>query len=92
MISIEDKIIKEKEFVFKGNSYIARLYLHENKTRIYGEIVHQENNQRVHNMKGLAREFLKPYGIIIPTDAQTMVTHNAVALLIKKLEECENEK
>ena len=63
------------------------LYSHENKPMLYGEIVYSDNNQRVHNMKGLARDFLKPYGINVPTDAKTMVTHNAVALLIKTLEE-----
>ncbi|MCR4632210.1 MAG: hypothetical protein K5786_11325 [Treponema sp.] len=87
MISIDDKVIKEKEFVFEGNHYIARLYTHENKPMIYGEIVYREDNHRVHNMKGLARDFLKPYGIDVPTDAKKMVTHNTVALLIQKLEE-----
>lgn len=83
MLSSDDKIIKEKDFVFNGIKYTARLYSHENKPMLYGEIVYSDNNQRVHNMKGLAREFLKPY----PTDAKTMVTHNAIALLIKTLEE-----
>lgn len=92
MINSDDKIIKEKEFVFEGNNYVARLYSHENKPMIYGEIVHKENNRRVHNMKGLAREFLRPYGITIPTDAKTVVTHNAVALLIQKLEEQKDER
>ena len=63
------------------------LYSHENKPMLYGEIVYSDNNQRVHNMKGLSRDFLKPYGINVPTDAKTMVTHNAIALLIKTLEE-----
>lgn len=92
MISSEDIVVKEKKFTFEGNHFIARLYSHENKPVIYGEIVYNENNQRVYNMKGLARDFLKPYGIDVPTDAKKMVTHNAVALLIQKLEEIENEK
>ncbi len=87
MLSNDDKIIKEKDFVFNEIKYTARLYVHENKPMLYGEIVYSENNQRVHNMKGLARDFLKPHGINVPTDAKTMVTHNAVALLIKTLEE-----
>lgn len=87
MLSSDDKIIKEKDFVFNGIKYTARLYSHENKPMLYGEIVYSDNNQRVHNMKGLARDFLKPYGINVPTDEKTIVTHNAVALLIKTLEE-----
>ncbi len=87
MISLDDKVIKEKFFVFEGTKYIARLYSHKNKQKPYGEIVFSENNQRVHNMKGLAREFLKQYGIAVPPDAKTMVTHDAIALLIQKLEE-----
>ena len=31
--------------------------------------------------KGLSRDFLKPYGIDVPTDAKKMVTLYAVALL-----------
>lgn len=87
MLNTDDKIIKEKQFVFNKIQYTARLYSHGDKSMLYGEIVYSETNQRVHNMKGLARDFLKPYGINVPTDAKTMVTHNAVALLIKTLEE-----
>jgi hypothetical protein len=87
MLSFDDKVIKEKFFVFEGTEYIARLYSHKNMPIPYGEIVFSENNKRVHNMKGLAREFLKQYGIAVPNDAKTMVTHNTVALLIQKLEE-----
>ena len=87
MISLEDKVIKEKEFVFENVDYIARLYSHGNEPMPYGEIVFKENNQRVHNMKGFARVLLKPCGIEVPMDAKKMVTHTAVALLIEKLEE-----
>lgn len=52
MLSSDDKIIKEKDFVFNGIKYTARLYSHENKPMLYGEIVYSDNNQRVHNMKG----------------------------------------
>lgn len=89
MLSLKDEILKEKEFIFNESRYIARLYYHDGKSIPYGEIVHYENNQRVHNMKGLARDFLKQYGILVPTDAKTMVTHNAVAKLIQKLEKIE---
>lgn len=87
MLSPNDVIIKEKEFPLNNGKYIARLYSHEGKTIPYGEIVKSENNKRVGNMKGLARDFLKPYGIEVPTDARIMVTHTAVAKLIQKIEE-----
>ena len=91
MLSADDKIIKEKQFSFNDMNYIARLYYHNTKTSLYGEIVYKENNKRVDNIKGLAREFLKQYGISVPTDAKTMVTHNAVAKLVQKLEEIEKK-
>lgn len=92
MLSPDDVIIKEKDFFLNDENYIARLYFHKGKTIPYGEIVKKENNQRVGNMKGLAREFLKSYGIEVSTDARVMVTHSAVAKLIQKLEELESEK
>lgn len=90
MLSPKDKIVKEKQFVFKETKYIARLYYHNNKPSLYGEVVYKKNNQRVNNMKNLAREFLSQYKINISKDAKIETTHSAVKKLIKKLEE--NEK
>ncbi len=38
-------------------------------------------------MKDIVRQYLKPYRIDIPTDAQKVVTHNAVKILINFLDE-----
>ena len=89
MLSKDDEIIKEKSFSYNNKKYIARLYYHNDKISPYGEIVYAKNDQRVPNMKGLAREFLKSYGIEVSTDARITTTHNAVALLIQKQEEIE---
>lgn len=89
MLSKDDEIIKEKSFSYNNKKYIARLYYHNDKISPYGEIVYAENDQRVPNMKGLAREFLKSYGIEVSTDARITTTHTGIALLIQKLEEIE---
>ena len=89
MLSKDDEIIKEKSFSYNNKKYIARLYYHNDKISPYGEIVYVENGQRVPNMKGYAREFLKPYGIEVSTDARIITTYIAIALLIQKLEEIE---
>ena len=91
MISEEDKIIEEREFVFGGEKLIARLYNRKGKGAIYGEIVKSSNNERVENIKGVAREYLKKYKINIPMDAETVVTHNAVKMLITELKNEDKE-
>ena len=56
MLSSDDKIIKEKDFVFNGIKYTARLYSHENKPMLYGEIVYSDNNLLVQAVA----QFLNP--------------------------------
>lgn len=60
------------------------MYCPARKSGLYGEIVIKESGERPYRkMKRIAREYLRPYGIDVPTDAKTMVTHNAVQKLIE---------
>jgi hypothetical protein len=77
------RIIEEKEFTYEKEGYIARTYIPDGKSSVYGEIVHKNNGRRPDNMKGIARQFLKPHGIEISTDARVMITHKAVKILMQ---------
>lgn len=76
------EIIKEKNFSLNGNQFIARLYRPNNKKSIYGEIVFKNGGNRPENMKDIVRQYLKPYNVEISTDANKMVTHRAVKILM----------
>ena len=79
-------IIDQEEFIFDGCAYIARLYRPDGKSSIYGEIVYKDNGKRPHGkMRGIARAYLRPYGIHIPMEANRMVTHCAVRKLIETI-------
>jgi len=75
-------IIKEKDFSFNGNQFIARLYRPDNNRVVYGEIVFKNNGIRPENMKDIVRQYLAPYNVEISTDARKMVTHKAVKILM----------
>ena len=77
----------------KENLFLAEKNLLPDFTKgaIYGEIVKSSNNERVENIKGVAREYLKKYKINIPMDAETVVTHNAVKMLITELKNEDKE-
>jgi hypothetical protein len=86
------RIIVERCFSLNGNDYIARLYNPPNKSSIYGEVVYKETGERPENMKGVVREYLKPYGIDISPDANVETTHSAVRQLIAFLDRNGNAK
>lgn len=92
MLSTNDEILEEKEFSYLSTCYIARLYRHNNKPNVYGEIVYKESGERVNNMKGFARDFLKDYGIEVPTDARIMNTHSAIKEIIEVLKNNKTHK
>ena len=82
----EKQIIDQEYFNLNGTDYIARLYHPAGKTYIYGEIVYKKNEERPYRqMRNIARSFLKPYGIVIPTVANSNVTHEAIKKLIAVL-------
>jgi hypothetical protein len=81
------KIIKERCFLLGGEKFIARLYIPpKNKNFVYGEIVYKKDKKRPNSMKDIVRQYLRPHGIEIPTDARRVVTHSAVKMLIDFLE------
>lgn len=81
-------IIDQEKFVFNNTAYIAQLYHPSGKSCIYGEIVYADNGERPYRkMRAIAREYLRPYGIIIPTEASSNVTHVAVRKLIETIKE-----
>jgi hypothetical protein len=86
------RIIVERCFSLNGEDYIARLYNPPNGNSIYGEVVYKETGERPRNMKGVVREYLRPHGIDISTDANVETTHSAVRQLIAFLDRNENAK
>lgn len=81
-------IIDQEEFHFEGTDYIARLYHPNGKSLVYGEIVYKKNLERPYKeMRNIARQYLKPYGIEVPTEANRYVTHEAVKKLIQIIRE-----
>ena len=81
-------IIDQEKFVFNNTAYIARTYHPSGRSCIYGEIVYADSGERPYRkMRAIAREYLRPYGIIIPTKASSNVTHAAVRKLIETIKE-----
>lgn len=64
-------IMETKEFSLNGIMYLAIKY----NAQKYA-IVEKENNRPVSNMKDIAREYLKRYGINISTDANVINTYS----------------
>lgn len=82
------QIIDQEDFSFEGIEYTARLYHPQGKNLVYGEIVYKENGERPYRkMRDIARQYLKPYRIEIPTEASSNVTHVAVKKLIAVIRE-----
>lgn len=87
----DKKILNKVEFSFEDEQYIAQTYI-TNKEHIYAEIVYAKTKQQVRGkMRHIARSILKQYGIKVPTDSKTMVTHQAIKTLINVLQ-TENKK
>ncbi len=83
MRTVIKTILDKEEFSFEGEKYIARRYILEGKSAIYGEIVYKDTGMQPYGkMKSIARGYLAPYGIEIPTSANHINTHIAVGLLI----------
>jgi len=86
MKEMSKKIVKERDFVLNGREYTARLYVPEGKSTTYGEVVYKDTQKRPGNMKNAVRQYLRPYGIDISTNANEETTHSAVKKLIDFLE------
>lgn len=71
-------IMETKEFSLNGIKYLAIKY----NDRKYA-IVEKENNRPVSNMKDIAREYLKRYGINISTDANVINTYSSIKLVME---------
>ena len=89
---LKSEIIETEDFTFEGINYTARLYHPKGKKYIYGEIVYKETETRPYRkMRDIARRFLKQYGINIPTNAKSDVTHIAIQKLLQILKGDKNE-
>ena len=67
----------KKEFTLNGVKYIAIKY----NSQKYA-IVEKENNRPVSNMKDIAREYLKSFGINVSTDPNLMNTYSSIKLVM----------
>ena len=71
-------IMETKEFSLNGIMYLAI----KHNVQKYA-IVEKENNRPVSNMKDIAREYLKRYGINISTDANVINTYSSIKLVME---------
>ena len=70
--------IEVYNFYYGNIKYLAIKY----NARKYA-IVEKEKNRPVSNMKDIAREYLKEYGIEISTDANVINTYSSIKLVME---------
>lgn len=70
--------METKEFTLNDKQYLAIKY----SSKKYG-IVSKVDNKPVPNMKEIAREYLKKFGIDVSTDANVMNTYSSIKLVME---------
>lgn len=70
--------MESKEFSLNGKKYLAIKF----NSRKYS-IVMKDTNIPVPNMKQIAREYLKNYGIDISTDANVINTYSSIKIVME---------
>jgi hypothetical protein len=84
--SQKETVIKNVEFIYDNKKYVALLYKNKGNDCVYGKILLKDNVQQKINMKDIARKYLRPFGINIPTTSNVN-THDSVRKLVDILEQ-----